>query len=130
MERIAIIGSPRAGKTTLAARLSAELRLPVYCSDDHIALGWSPASDAVAQLLALRNPGIYEGIAVVRSLRKLLAAVRDEPPVDRCIVLTRPWVQLTAGQEVLRKGCATILRGMELELLSRGVEVVFDPEEP
>lgn len=129
MTRIAVIGAPRAGKTTLATKLGAELHLPVYSSDDVMVLGWWQAGDEVARLMALGNPGVYEGVTVVRALRKLLVE-EDGRPVDRCFVLTVPWVPLNPGQEGLRKGCATILRHIEPELVRRGVDLVFDPTVP
>ena len=124
MVRIAIVGSPRAGKTTLAGVLGRELEFPIVHADDMIELGWSGASDALAAQLA-RADGhcIWEGVMVVRALRKALN-VAPTRPVDRCIVLERPWVRLTAGQRAMQRGCATILAGIEPELVRRGVEVV------
>lgn len=125
--RIAIIGSPRAGKTTYATNLGAKLGLPVHSSDDVIGLGWWQASAEVARLIQL-TPGIYEGVTVVRALRKMLLA-STEKPVDQCVVLSRPRVVLTEAQDAMRKGCGTILRHIEPELIQRGVEMVYDPEE-
>lgn len=122
--RIAIVGSPRAGKTTLARRLSVELKLPIFHTDDLIELGWSSASDALAvQLAEAAEPCIFEGVAVVRGLRKALL-LSPTSPVDRCIVLERPRIPLTRGQEVMRRGCATVLVNIEAELVRRGVELV------
>jgi hypothetical protein len=122
-KRIAIIGSPRAGKTTLATQMSAALELPVVSSDDYISETWSGASDVVADLIE-RYPGIYEGVAVVRALRKLLERDAELAPVDEVILLRRPLVPLTAGQETMRRGCHTILREIWPDLLRRGVKVV------
>lgn len=121
-KRIAIIGAPRAGKSTLAAKMSVELDLPVISSDDFIAECWSGASDVVAALME-RYPGIYEGVAVVRALRKLLE--RDMLPVDHVFVLQQPLVLLTRGQETMRKGCETILREIWPELMRRDVKMTF-----
>lgn len=120
--RIAIIGSPRAGKTTLAVQLGSELGLRVVSSDAFISLGWSRASDEVAELMSAA-PGIYEGVAVVRALRKLLAR-SPMRPVDRVIVLAVPRVQLRLGQETMRKACETMLAEIQPELVARGVELV------
>lgn len=121
---IAIVGSPRAGKTTLAGELGREREVPVFHADDLMALGWSGASDAMAEAIGLAvAPCIWEGVMVVRALRKLLEAGPGRP-VDRCIVLERPWVPLTAGQRAMQRGCATILAGIEPELVRRGVELV------
>lgn len=122
---IAIIGSPRAGKTTLALQLAAELGLPVVHSDDLVTLGWSGASEEIADLMLGGEPRIYEGVAVVRGLRKACLRLREsERPVQRCIVLEHPRYELTAGQDSMRRGCATILQYVQPELLRRGVLVM------
>jgi adenylate kinase family enzyme len=119
--RIAIIGSPRAGKTTLALQLGRTDGLPVLHTDDLIDLGWSAVSERVALELLLQQALILEGVAVVRGLRKAL--VRQGPPVERCIVLERPRVQLTCGQRAMQRGCARILAEIEPELVRRGVRM-------
>jgi len=123
---IAIIGAPRAGKTTLANELACTLALPVVHADDMIALGWSNVSETLARLMIQDpTPAIYEGVAVVRALRKLLemltAAGSPMMPLHRCIVLERPWLVLTPGQDRMRRGCATVLAGIAPELARRGV---------
>ena len=120
--RIAIIGSPRAGKTTLGEQLQAALGLRLVSSDSLIELGWSKASDEVASMIEA-TPGIYEGVTVVRALRKLV--VRHETrPVDVVFVLSHPRVDLTSGQDAMRRGCETIFTEIEADLLKRGVVVV------
>lgn len=118
--RIAIIGSPRAGKTTLALELGRADGLPVLHTDDLIDLGWSAVSDAVAlALLDDERNLIIEGVAVVRGLRKAL--VRPGAPVERCIVLAQPRLVLTRGQRAMQRGCARVLAEIEPELVRRGV---------
>ena len=126
-ERIAIIGSPRAGKTTLAHALAAELRLPMASSDELIRLGWQEVSIEVARLLKA-GPGIFEGVAVVRALRRLIIELPlHVRPCERCIVLTEPRLVLTLGQNAMRKACATVLREIQPEMLRRGVVLEVDP---
>lgn len=120
--RIAIIGSPRAGKTTLAYELSRSSGLPILHCDELIGLGWSGASDEMAKLLTCSPNVIAEGMGVVRALRKMLEA-SVAPPVERCIVLERQRVPLSRGQLAMQAGAATILRSIEQELLRRGVVV-------
>lgn len=118
--RIAIIGAPRAGKTTLGRVLSAHTGWPCLHADDLIPLGWSAASAELARRLAGPDGDlILEGVAVVRGLRKAL----DVPgrPVDSCLVLARPWVPLSVGQIAMARGCATVLAQIEPELVRRGV---------
>jgi hypothetical protein len=127
---IAIIGAPRAGKTTLANELACTLALPVVHADDMIALGWSNVSDTLARLmLGDPTPAIYEGVAVVRALRKLLllTTADSKPRVHRCIVLEQPRIALSPGQESMRRGCATMLAGIAPELVRRGVTMERHP---
>lgn len=118
--RIAIIGAPRAGKTTLAQELARTTGWSILHADDMIPLGWSAASDVLADALGVHDHLIVEGVAVVRALRKALAT-RTCAPVERCIVLERPRVRFTHGQRVMARGCATVLAKIEPELVRRGV---------
>lgn len=120
--RVAIIGSPRAGKTTLAMRMSTKFALRVVHSDSLIALGWSRASDEVARLIEA-GPGIYEGVTVVRALRKLLVRHPEVKPVDLVVVLHTPRLELTPGQACMQAGCETILDEIEPELIARKVSM-------
>lgn len=125
--RIAIIGSPRAGKTTLALRLGAELGVPVVHSDNLIPLGWSEASEEIARRMLAGAPCVYEGVAVVRALRKLLLRCGPEyepVPLTQCSVLEHPLCELSMAQDSMRRGCATILSHIEPELVRRGIPIV------
>jgi hypothetical protein len=118
--RIAIIGAPRAGKTTLALELGSTMGAPVLHTDDWMALGWSAASVEVVHALATHVDLVLEGVAVVRGLRKALR-LTTRAPVERCIVLERPRLALSRGQLAMARGCATVLQGIEPELARRGV---------
>jgi broad-specificity NMP kinase len=122
--RIAIIGSPRAGKTTLANRFGDIFNYPVFHSDDLMHLEWSVASNAVATQIEHYEFGIWEGVAVVRALRKLLWT-RTTKPVDFIVVLPRPIMPLSDGQEAMRKGCETIFKSIQPELHKRGVPILM-----
>jgi dephospho-CoA kinase len=130
MKRIAITGGPRTGKTTYAAKLGAETGLPVTSTDDFKDLGWSEASAHVAGLLAKGEPGILEGVAVPRALRKALAANPDAKPIDKLVVLESPKVSRSAGQQAMGKGVRTVLDEVLPALRKLGVEVVhvIDPK--
>jgi SPP1 gp7 family putative phage head morphogenesis protein len=129
LRRIAIVGVPRAGKTTAANRLGELLGLQVHSSDDLIALGWSEASAATAELIAASSArgGIFEGVAVVRALRKLLEASRDGQglPVDDVLVLNEPHETLTPGQRAMAEGVKTIARAVLPRLAARGARIVY-----
>lgn len=121
--RIAIIGAPRAGKTTLALTLGRATGWPVLHADALISLGWSRVSDEIARVLELADDDIiFEGVAVVRGVRKVMT-VMPGAPVDACIVLEQPFVRLTLGQRTMQRGCASILREIEPELVRRGVRM-------
>lgn len=118
--RIAIIGPPRAGKTTLAEELGRSRGLPILHADDLIPLGWSAASAEIARVLHTTSHLIVEGVSVVRALRKALAACSCRP-CERCIILEQPRSRLSRGQLAMARGCESILREIEPELLRRGV---------
>jgi adenylate kinase family enzyme len=118
--RIAIIGAPRAGKTTFAKELSRTTGWPVLHTDDLMPLGWSAASAEVARVLHSTSHIIVEGVAVVRALRKYLVACPCRP-AERCIVLEQPRARLTKGQLAMARGCSTVLEQIEPELLRRGI---------
>jgi broad-specificity NMP kinase len=121
--RICIAGSPKCGKTTLAARLNASSGAPVRHTDDTIDLGWSEASAEVATWMDAPGPWIIEGVAVPRALRKWMAAHRDGKPCDIVYVLTAPYEKWSRGQEVMAKGCAAVLEDIRRALEARGVEI-------
>jgi hypothetical protein len=122
--RIAIIGSPRAGKTTLANRFGEIFGYRVFHSDDLMHLDWSQASNAFAVEIARHDYGIFEGVAVVRAIRKLLWTSSGKP-VDFLVALPRPIMPLNPGQEAMRKGCDTIFKSIKPELYRRGVPILM-----
>lgn len=117
--RICITGGPKTGKTTLANRIADEygdhVGTTVAHTDDLIATHeWSAASLEVSHWLDAPGPWIIEGVAVSRALRKWRDAHPGErPPIDKLIVLSHPWVQLTGGQAAMAKGVATVQADIE-----------------
>lgn len=101
--RIAIVGGPRAGKTTLS-RLARDRS--VIHTDDFRARSWEAVPHAViADVLDLAkdtNKYIVEGVQVARCLRKGLE-------VDVVVVLMDPIEALSPRQEGMRKGVVTVL---------------------
>lgn len=121
--RVAVVGGPRTGKTTLAqTRLSDGFRVR-HADDLKDTHEWSAASEEVARWLGEPGPWVVEGVAVVRGLRKWLAANPEGRPADVVAYLERPLVELSRGQAAMAKGTATIWAGVWPELLRRGVEV-------
>jgi SPP1 gp7 family putative phage head morphogenesis protein len=119
-KRIGIAGGPRTGKTTLAGELAQRLGLSVTHSDDLISLGWSSSSDELARRMLEASSGIFEGVAIVRGLRKALARSSDKP-LDALLVLRQPRERLTDAQARMSRAHETILREIVPQLRARGV---------
>jgi adenylate kinase family enzyme len=109
-ERVLILGVPRAGKTTLAARL-APAGITPRSTDDLIPHGWHTASDQAALWLDSPGPWVIEGVAAVRALRKWFRLhPQGRPPVDRVVWLSAPRLPLSERQGALAVGTASIFR--------------------
>lgn len=123
-ERICIIGGPRTGKTTLAGTMSNVLH-----TDDLIGqFDWSGVSEHVAaDWLARPGPWVIEGVAVVRALRKWLAANAEGVPCERVIVLAKPLVEISKRQASMAKGHEKVWQEVKPLLLARGVAVQESP---
>ncbi len=122
--RIAIVGGPRTGKTQAARAVALATGLPLVSTDDFIAMGWSQASQHVADMLADGAPRVVEGVAVARALRKSLRDRPDERLIDRLVILTVPKVEQTDGQRVMASGIDTVLDEILPGLQALGVVVV------
>lgn len=98
-DRIAIVGGPRSGKTTLSNTIRDR---PVYHGDDYAHLGWSEASEYLAVVVnEAPGPLVVEGVSVPRALRKGMR-------VDAVVVLEGSHVELTPGQASMAKGVWTV----------------------
>ena len=93
-QKIAIVGGPKVGKTTLASTIN-DGRM-VLSTDDFMDIDWPDQPYAI--LDALRREAVWcvEGIQVARALRKGL-----QP--DCVVLLTVPHVELTTKQAALTK---------------------------
>ncbi len=122
MSRIIIAGGPRTGKSTLAARLGAELGVAPRSTDSLIGtLDWSAASLEVSTWFDAAGPWVIEGVAAARALRKWLAAHPTGTPCDRIILLDTPHVELSKGQVGMMKGCRTVWAELVVVLEARGL---------
>jgi adenylate kinase family enzyme len=107
-ERVLILGVPRAGKTTLAARMCPTGVSP-RSTDALIREGWHTASDQAALWLDAPGPWVIEGVAAVRALRKWFRLnPHKRPPFERVIWLGSPRLPLSERQGALALGTASI----------------------
>jgi adenylate kinase family enzyme len=121
--RVAIVGGPRTGKTTFSRRLAETLGLPLVHTDDFIPLGWAGSGAKAAEVIARARRVIIEGVAVPRALRRLLKDHPRRRPIEALIILGRPKVKRTKGQEAMAKGLTKILAEIVPELARRGVVI-------
>lgn len=106
-ERVLIIGWPKSGKTTLAAKMGGG-----RSTDETLEMGldWSAGSEEVAKWFDKPGPWIIEGVAIPRALRKWAANHPGQrPPVDKIIHLQTCHGDLTSGQIAMGKGIDTVL---------------------
>lgn len=138
--RVAILGSPRCGKTTYATKLakSAGLKLtstgkrsadPVVHTDSFIADGWDKIPDNVIAKLEKETDFILEGCQAARVLRRWFAQDPEAPKLERVVILTKPHVKRSPGQEAMAKGIRTVIDGLLPALHKARVRVVMNPQE-
>lgn len=122
--RVAILGAPKTGKSTYAAKRAAVSGGPVRHTDDVIKMGWSEASAHVSEWFDAPGPWIVEGVAVARALRKWLERNATGRPVDELILTTNPpFCAHSPGQASMAKGIDTVLDEILPALERRGVKV-------
>lgn len=121
--RIAIVGGPRTGKTTYARKLADKLGLPLVNTDDFIPLGWAGSSGKAAEVIAGARRLLIEGVTVPRALRRLIEDHPRRRPIERLIILGRPKIKRTKGQEAMARGLAKILDEILPRLRRLGVIV-------
>ena len=92
--RIAIVGGPQTGKTTLASKVTDR---PVHFNDQGRHLEWADQPDFWMRRTQGQKKFIIEGVHAIRAVRKGL-------PVDAIIHLTQPFKELTPGQASMHKG--------------------------
>lgn len=125
LDRLVIIGPPKAGKTTLAGEMAKSSGAELRHTDDLIGeLDWSGCSALIASdWFAQPGPWIIEGVAAVRALRKWLASNGDGKPCDKIIALSKSWVELTPRQAGMASACAGIWGTIRGQLRARGVTI-------
>lgn len=123
--RIAIIGGPKTGKTTLAKKIGG-----ARSTDELIHLGWSGASQEASKWFDEPGPWMIEGVALPRALRKWRERNPfQKPPVDKIIYLRKPHQPLLPGQMSMSKGVDTVMKELMPWLRTHGVEITNGEEE-
>jgi hypothetical protein len=113
-QRVAIVGGPKTGKTTLAATVTDRT---VLGTDELIGMDWSALSAEVVRRGIGLKRFVFEGVRVAHALRKGLV-------VDAVVWLGQPKGELTAGQVAMHKAVRTVLA--EWRVTHRDVPVI-DP---
>lgn len=98
-DRVAIVGPPKSGKTTIANKIKDRF---VLCTDDFMGEAWEDVPDFVINALKDKKRFVVEGVQVARALRKGL-------DVDVVYYFPTPKKELTKGQKAMGKGVATVL---------------------
>ncbi len=122
-QRVVICGGPRTGKTRMATtRFGSPYRVR-HADSLRFTHLWSDASVEVARWFDSPGPGVVEGVATVRALRKWLR-LNPGRPCDSVLYLSEPLVEREkVGQRALARGVETVWREVWPELSRRGVAV-------
>jgi hypothetical protein len=120
MKRIVIAGGSKTGKSTMADTYNCQVKH----TDDLMHLDWSTASEGAAKWFDELGEWIVEGVAVPRALRKWMKA-NSGKPCSKAIWLEQAYVERSAGQETMAKGCKTVWLEILEELRARGVEIEY-----
>lgn len=106
-DRIGITGAPKAGKSTLTARIRDRA---VLHTDDWIDAGWAEAPLEVIKAAALQPTLlVVEGVIVPRAIRKGL-------PLDALLWLPKPLIALSTRQAAMAQSQLTVLEGLSPRL--------------
>lgn len=102
--RIVVTGSPKAGKSTVAAVFEKMFGYRLKSTDELTDMEWSAASEEVSTWLDYSGPWIIEGVTVPRALRKWQTRHPDQPPpFDWFVFMAEPRRHLEGGAETMRK---------------------------
>lgn len=99
-KRVAIVGGPQCGKTTLAKTCTDR---PIHHNDDGKHIKWEDQPAHWKKQVEGQDSFVIEGVQAVRAIRKGLK-------VDAVIQLDSPYKDLKKGQESMRKGQHTMMK--------------------
>lgn len=124
-DRVVILGGPRTGKSSLAARAGERYGLPVRSADVLVGhVPWGEDSAEVARWFDEPGRWVIEGVSTVRAVRKWLANNPDKPFPAAVLWLSQPLVAVTKGQQSMAKGVLTVWTQTLPELLRRGATIL------
>ena len=124
MLRVLIAGGPRVGKTTMSQVLAGGLGIKPRKTDELIGhYDFSEAHTPVAEWFDAPGPWVIEGVVVPRALRHWLATHSIGAPCDQVFWSDFQKAERTPAQQTMAKGCLTVWKQVEEELLQRGVTV-------
>lgn len=133
VKRLVIAGVPKAGKTTIAQILGELSKASTVRHTDSLieTHGWSEGSAEVARWFDGDGSWIVEGVATVRALRKWMfgdekygVASHSGKPCDAVLWLPNSIEPIEGRVAGLAKGCHTVWRDIEQELIDRGVQIL------
>ena len=131
--RIAIVGSPRTGKSTWASKLAVSLGIDLFstgkraliATDNYIGVPWESVPDVVLERLSGMDDWILEGCQTARVLRRWFKADPENArKLTRVYYFDRPFVKRTPGQETMAKGIEKVWREVVPVLARAEVEVI------
>ena len=99
-KRVAIVGGPKTGKTTLSRKLQG---VEILHTDDLMHLNWEHQPEAISERLRGKSTFVVEGVQTARALRKGLE-------VDAVIFLDEPHQELIRGQLTMLKGVQKVFK--------------------
>jgi broad-specificity NMP kinase len=130
-DRIVIVGGPKVGKSTLAAKFALE-GYEIKATDDLVkprepgghSIEWSQLSDEVATWYSRPGRWVVEGVAAPRALRKWLRSHSTGTPCDLLLIGSHPREKLKKrGQITMTAAVKLVLSEILPELRARGVTV-------
>lgn len=134
VKRLVITGVPKAGKTTIANVLGEfNGKSPTVRHTDELIETHKWGDDSVEVAKWFDEPGIWiiEGVSAVRALRKWMRGDEkrglehhEGKPCDAVLWLGDPIEALEGRVASLAKGCHTVWRDIEQELIDRGVVII------
>ncbi len=116
--RIAVVGGPKAGKTTLS--LTVKDRYVLH-TDDFIDVNWDKVPQKIIDDLAQHDKFLVEGVQAARALRKGLQ-------VDVIVTMNLPPNEemfLQDGQQRMGKAVATIMKDVDVDIPRINVEDIL-----